>query len=207
MANNILDVMSIPDYNPSKSSQPENTQGALDTSSWPSVFTKPVIGIEKIGTITKGNTHDILPGALDAVRQMRQKGYKFVMLNDERAKTPTQVEVENQRLMDIFGKNGIFSIDTMYYSIGTEKADIYVKPSTGMFKRCEKEFPACKFKEGWYVGNTINDAKAAFKIGARPILINPDEADLKKLNSYSNQKLKKKTKVFSTLLEFANTLK
>jgi histidinol phosphatase-like enzyme len=207
MANNILDLMSIPDYNPSKSSQLENTESSFNPSLWPSVFPKPVIGIEKIGTITEGNTHDVLPGALDAVRQMRLKGYKVVMLNDERGKTPIQVDVENQRLMDIFGKNGIFSIDTMYYSIGTEKADIYVKPSTGMFKRCEKEFPACKFKEGWYIGTTINDAKAAFKIGARPVLINPNEVDLKKLNSYSNQKLKKKTRVFNTLLEFANTLK
>jgi hypothetical protein len=76
-----------------------------------------------------------------------------------------------------------------------------------MFKRCENEFSHIKFKEGWYLGSTVNDAKAAFKIGTRPILINPNDNELKKLNSYANQKLKKKTKVFKSLSEFADTLK
>lgn len=203
MAKNILQSNYIPDIDPNFTSEPQQA----DQQSWPTSFPKPVIGVEKINVITDGNSNNCLPGALDAIRSLRLKGYKFVMLNDERGRQPNQVDMQHQQLMDIFGQSGIFSIDSMYYSIGTDKNDIFVKPSTGMFKRCENEFPYIKFKEGWYLGPTVNDAKAAFKIGARPILINPSEAELKKLNSYSNQKLKKKTRVFSSLLEFANTLK
>jgi histidinol phosphatase-like enzyme len=110
-------------------------------------------------------------------------------------------------MMEDFGAAGIQSIDSMYYSIGTEKQDIYKKPSTGMFKRCEKEWPNIKFAKGWYVGHTIHDAKAAFKIKARPVLINPTEDTLKKLRSFANQKIAKRTKIFPSLLEFAYTLK
>ena len=57
------------------------------------------------------------------------------------------------------------------------------------------------------MGHTIFDAKAAFKMKSRPVLINPTDDTLKKLNSFSNQKIAKQTKIFSSLLEFANTLK
>lgn len=184
----------------------------LDTSlvatsnDWPINFPKPVIGVDRRNVFTVGSSMEMIEGALEAIRQIRLKGYKFVMLNDERGRQIADVEAQNEKLMKIFGDAGIMSIDTMFYSIGTEKQDIYVKPSTGMFKRCEREFPHIKFNKGWYVGHDIHDAKAAFKVKARPVLINPTEETQKKLNSFANKKLKKVTKIYDSLADFESTL-
>jgi histidinol phosphatase-like enzyme len=75
-----------------------------------------------------------------------------------------------------------------------------------MFKRAVQE-QGIVFKNGWYVGYTIADAKAAFKVGSRTALINPTEETIKKLNSFANQKIKKKTRIFKSLTEFEKTLK
>ena len=197
--------MEIPDYNSSQSNielQPENPM-----ANWPASFPKSTIGLERKDVITKGDSLDYLPGALDSIRNLRLKGYKVVLIMDEAGKTQNQVDAKNQQMMSDFGNAGIMSIETMYYSVGTEKSDIYVKPSTGMFKRCEQENPHIKFKGGWYVGRNVNDAKAAFKVNAKCALINPSEEELKKLNSFSNQKIKKKTRIFQSLQEFEKTLK
>ena len=195
--------MEIPGYNPSQTDQLIQQQNP----NWPTSFPKSVVGLERKDVFTNGDSLQYIPGALDAIRNLRLKGYKVVIIMDESGKTEQFVNNQNQKMMEDFGNAGIMSIDTMYYSIGTDKADPFVKPSTGMFKRCEKEFPYIKFKNGWYVGRNVNDAKAAFKIGARAILINPSKEELKKLNSFANQKIKKKTRIFQSLQEFEKTLK
>lgn len=199
--------MAIPDYNPEKGQEPNQPQQQPDMSNWPTLFPKPVIGLERKNVITSGDSLTPLPGALEAIRGLRLKGYKVVLIMDEAGKTQPVVDNQNMKLMQIFGEAGIFSIDSMYYSIGTDKNDFYVKPSTGMFKRCENEHPQIKFSQGWYVGHNVKDAKAAFKVGARAVLINPSEEELKKLNSFANQKVKSKTKIYQSLQEFAETLK
>ena len=184
-------------------------------ASWPQVFPKSIIGLDRDGVInfdrghylTKIEEWEPIPGSLEAIRMMRLKGYKVVLIMDEAGKTQNQVDAKNQQMMSDFGNAGIMSIETMYYSVGTEKSDIYVKPSTGMFKRCEQENPHIKFKGGWYVGRNVNDAKVAFKVNAKCALINPSEEELKKLNSFSNQKVKKRTRIFQSLQEFEKTLK
>jgi len=200
-----LKAMEIPDYNPSQSNVEIQQENPM--ANWPTSFPKSTIGLERKDVITKGDSLDYLPGALDSIRNLRLKGYKVVLIMDEAGKTQNQVDAKNQQMMSDFGNAGIMSIETMYYSVGTEKSDIYVKPSTGMFKRCEQENPHIKFKGGWYVGRNVNDAKVAFKVNAKCALINPSEEELKKLNSFSNQKVKKRTRIFQSLQEFEKTLK
>ena len=48
---------------------------------------------------------------------------------------------------------------------------MFAKPNLGMFKRCERENPHIKFKGGYFVGDRLCDMKAAFKVGATPVLV------------------------------------
>ena len=193
-----LTAMEVPDYNPNMVKNQE--------VQWPKSFPKSTIGLERKNVFMDEND-EYLDGALDSIKQLRLKGYKVVLIMDERGRTESDVNASNMKMMQDFGQAGILSIEGIFYSIGTERADPFVKPSTGMFKRCEDERPHLKFKGGWYIGHTIADAKAAFKIGARSALINPTEETLKKLNSFANQKIKKKTRIFQSLQEFEKTLK
>ena len=195
-----LKAMEIPDYNPG---QVENNNNQVI---WPKTFPKTNIAFERKDVITKGASLEPIEGALEAIKNLRLKGYKVGLIMDEAGSTEQKSESMLQGLMKVFGDAGIMTIDYMYYSIGVEKQDPFVKPSTGMFKRATQE-QGIVFKNGWYVGYTIADAKAAFKVGSRTALINPTEETIKKLNSFANQKIKKKTRIFKSLTEFEKTLK
>jgi len=96
----------------------------------------------------------------------------------------------------------------LYYSTTNSKDDLMAKPNVGMFKRCEKDVPYIKFKEGYYVGDKLSDLKAAVNIGAKPVLVRTGygletEKDLQK---FTYRDLKKKTIIFDDLASFVETL-
>jgi len=87
------------------------------------------------------------------------------------------------------------------------KEDIYSMPNTGMMKKAEKDF-RIKLKGGYFVGNKIRNLKAGNSVGCVPVLVktgNYEEA-VEKLNTFANRELLSKTKVFYSLLDFANSL-
>ena len=182
----------------------------------------PVIGLDRDGIIniipeegyvkTPSNLR-IYDGVLDAIKMMRTKDYKVTIIADQPSiakgfLTPADVDVVNQRLMEIFGQAGIMSIEGLYYNTSNAKEDMYAKPNLGMMQRAEKEMPGVDFSKGYYVGDTLVDLKMAVRAKAHPILIqtgNGEETE-KLLNKFSNQELKKKARIYSSLLEFAEDL-
>jgi D-glycero-D-manno-heptose 1,7-bisphosphate phosphatase len=182
--------------------------------------TLPVVGLDRDGTIIKDIGEYItdpnqvvpIPGSLEAIKILRDKGHKLVILTNQGGiakglQTMQQVDKVNNHLMNVFGQNGISSIDGLYYSTSSTKDDIYAKPNIGMFNRAKDELKI-DWKTGWYVGDKISDLKAADKAGSKPILVltGHGKETLEKLNTYANRELKKKTLVFNNLLEFVNTL-
>ena len=183
---------------------------------------KCVIGLDRDGIInhiptsgyvkTREQLH-IIDGALEAIKVMRSKGYQTTIISDQPhiAKglmTQWEADTVNTRLMEIFGQAGITSIEGLYYNTSDVKEDMYAKPNPGMFRRAESEWPSVDFSKGYYVGDSLVDLKAAVKVKAKPILIrtgNGEEAE-KLLDKFSNQELKKKARIYSSLLEFANDL-
>lgn len=182
--------------------------------------TLPVVGLDRDGTIIKDIGNYItdpnqvvpIPGSLEAIKILRDKGHRLVILTNQGGiakgiQTTQQVDNVHNHLMNIFGQNGISSIDGLYYSTSSMKDDIFAKPNIGMFNRAKDELKV-DWKKGWYVGDKISDLKAANKVGSKPILVltGHGKETLEKLNTYANRELKKKTLVFNNLLEFVNTL-
>lgn len=177
------------------------------------------IGLDRDGTINEDRGYisnpDMfipIPKSLEAVAQIRAKGYNIVILTNQAGimkglMTPDDVDNVNNRMLQLLGEAGCPSIDGIYYSTTNLKDDIYAKPNVGMFKRAEKE-QGVKFKGGAYVGDKISDLKAADKIGARPILVKTGHGldTLKELDRYAHRDLKKKTMVFDDLWSFASAL-
>lgn len=183
--------------------------------------TKCVIGFERDGIInqyrdnycTKVDDFEPIPGSLEAVAKMRSLGYKLVVITDQGCiekgiATQAQVEAVNQHMLQLFGEAGCRDIDMMYYSAGIQKNDVFVKPNIGMFKRCEREVKDIKFNQGYYIGHTVNDLKAAVKIGAKPILVRTGQGAKTEqaLSRYANRELKQKTQIFDDLASFAESL-
>lgn len=189
---------------------------------WPTVFTKPIIGIEREGvfieknnvTLTSPSQINFIPGSLEAIKTMRLKGYKLAIIFDEpgiqkNKVSISQVDTINQYFMQIFGQSGIFSIDGLLYSTSDLKEDVYAKPNIGMFNKAAAEFHSgIVWKEGWFVGTELKDVVSANKIGAKPVLLQTGNGKktLRKLESTGNRTLLNKTLIFDNLLEFANSL-
>ena len=205
---------------------PQEQQAMMQAqANWPKVFPKSIIGLEYDGVInvdigkpiTNPDEWTPIPGSLEAIRMMRLKGYKVVILSDQGGivrgeQTHAQVEAMHQKAMNVFGQNGIFSIDGWYYAESDMKEDIFAKPRIGMFDRAEKEFFGNKtrFKNGgYYVGHKMKDLKAGMKAGATPVLVRTGQGEQTEelLKKFSAEKVRKKTKTFNNLLQFAQSLK
>jgi len=198
----------------------ETTQNQVNLGWTGKVYDKCVIGLDRDGVINKDrgyccNVEDFEPieGSIEAVSLLRSLGHKIVIITNQGGiekglYTQEHVEKVHDHMLELFGKAGCPSIDAIYYSASSRKDDMYAKPNTGMFKRCEKENPHIKFNRGYFVGDKIKDLKAAVKIGARPILVRTGhglktEQELKK---FTYRDIRKKVQIFDDLKQFAESL-
>lgn len=183
--------------------------------------TKCVIGLDRDGVINRDlgtycyKIEDFEPiaGSIEAVAAMRRKGYKIVVITDQGGiekglYTSDDVDNLHDHMFKLLGDAGCSSIDALYYSASSRKEDPFAKPNLGMFKRCEKEIKGIKFRGGYYVGDKMKDLKAAYDIGATPVLVRTGygletEKDLQK---FTYRKIKSKTLIFDDLAKFVGSL-
>jgi len=180
-----------------------------------------VVGLDRDGVLNQDlgtyvtDPKDLLPieKSLEAVALIRSKGHKIVIITNQGGiqkgvLTEQQVNSVNQRLMELLGQAGCPSIEGLYYSSSSLRHDLYAKPNTGMFERAENEIPGIKFSSGFYVGDKLSDLKAAYKIGAKPILVRTGHGveTEQLLKKFTNQKIAKRTKIYDNLWQFAQAL-
>lgn len=193
-------------------------QSQFSPEDWPTEFPKCVIGIDRDGVINEWKNvikkyEDVewISGSLEAIRKLRLMGYKIVLFSDQPNIAKgllTNQDMNNimNYFMQVFGQNGIFSIDGFYYNNSDMPQDPYAKPNTGMMNRAKNELNV-DFSQGYYVGDTIEDIKMAIKANAIPVLVRTGKGaatEEKYLKSF-NPKYKD-VKVFNSLLDFALSL-
>ena len=182
---------------------------------------KCVIGLDRDGVINvdrgtytwKGTDFEPIDGSLEAIVKLRKLGHKIAIITNQGGIekglfTEEDVDALHVYMLELLGKAGCPSIDAIYYSASSRKDDMYAKPNTGMFKRCEKEqkFKKIKFNKGFYVGDKMSDLKAAHKIGAKPVLVRTGyglETE-KELKKFTYRDIRKKTIIFDDLSSFAD---
>lgn len=183
--------------------------------------TRCVIGLDRDGVINRDRgtytwkIEDFEPieGSLEAIAELRRKGHKIVIITDQGGiekgiYTQQDVDTLHEHMLKLLGEAGCSSIDAIYYSASSRKEDPFAKPNTGMFKRCEKEFPDIKFNQGYYVGDKIKDLKAAVRIGAKPILVRTGyglETE-KELNKFTYRDIKRRVQIYDNLAHFVREL-
>ena len=183
---------------------------------------KCVIGLDRDGVlnvdlgtyVTTPDKFEPIEGSLEAVARLRALGHKIVIISNQGGiekgiMSQDDVDRVHDRMFELLGAAGCHSINSLYYSASSRKDDMYAKPNTGMFKRCEKENPDIKFSKGYYVGDKISDLKAAMKAGARPILVRTgygEETEALINKRFTYQKIKKATKIFDNLAAFVDSL-
>lgn len=179
------------------------------------------VGLDRDGTINKDlgtyittpKDFEPIPGSLEAIAELRRKGYGVVIITNQGGiqkgiMTSDNVNSVHEYMLDLLGQAGCSDIDGIYYSESSDKKDLYAKPNVGMFKLAQEHIPELNWKNSFYVGDKMTDLKAAMKIGARPVLIRTGyglETE-KDLNKYTYKKIKRATYVFDTLQDFVQEL-
>lgn len=179
-----------------------------------------VIGLDRDGVINvdrgtytwKDIDFEPIEGSLEAIAKLRKLGFGIAIITNQGGIekgmfTEEDVDTLHMHMLNLLGEAGCPSIDAIYYSASSHKSDMYAKPNTGMFKRCEKEHKHknIKFSRGYYVGDKMSDLKAAHKIGAKPVLVRTGyglETE-KELKKFTYRDIRKKTIIFDDLKSFA----
>jgi D-glycero-D-manno-heptose 1,7-bisphosphate phosphatase len=182
---------------------------------------KCVVGLDRDGVINvdpgtytyRPEDFVPIPGSLEAIAKLRRMGHKIVVITNqagigEGLYTASDVERVHEYMFQLLGQAGCLSIDGLFYSNTNLRSDIFAKPNVGMFKRCEEEIKHIKFNKGYFVGDKISDLKAAYTIGAVPVLVRTGyglETE-KELNKWTHREIKRKTKVFDNLAAFVESI-
>ncbi len=187
------------------------------------IGSKCVIGLDRDGVINhdlgtycfKVQDFEPIAGSLESIAKLRLNGYKIVIITDQGGiekgiYTPEDVDTVHEHMFKLLGEAGCSSIDALYYSASSRKEDLYAKPNTGMFDRCERENKHIKFRGGYYVGDKIKDLKVALKVGATPVLVRTgygketEQELLKKKFTYKN--IRQKVLIFNDLEDFVKSI-
>ena len=193
-------------------------QGQYNQQDWPTSFPKAMIGIDRDGVIIEWKNvikryEDVkyINGSLEAIRKLRMKGHKMMMLSDQPNISKgllNDQDVNNVMniMMQNFGQNGIFSIDGFLYNQSDDSRDPYAKPNVGMLARSKNEM-GIDWTGGYYVGDTIEDVKMAIKFGVTPVLVRTGKGaktEKEYLKGMNNKY--EGVKVFDNLLSFVDSL-
>ena len=134
------------------------------------------------GYINHPSQIELLPGASQAIIQLRRMGYKTVIVSNQSAVARGIVTEEvlaqiNQRLRDILAKDHAY-IDAVYYCPyhpegvipQYRKQSDQRKPNPGMLLKAAQEMDI-DLKNSWMIGNSYSDTTAGFNAGCKTILI------------------------------------
>jgi len=203
---------------PQQGGFPQQQMGQYNPQDWPTSFPKAMIGIDRDGVILEWKNvikryEDVnyINGSLDAIRKLRLKGHKMMMLADQPniirgLLTDQDVSNVNNHIMQTFGQNGIFSIDGFLYNQSDDPRDPYAKPNTGMLSRSKNEM-GLDWTDGYYVGDTIEDIKMAIKFGVTPVLVRTGKGKQTEKDHFKGISNKYEgVQIFDNLLSFVDSL-
>ncbi len=145
---------------------------------------RPAVFLDRDGTIVEQVHYlsdpekvRLLPGAGEALRQLRGAGYALVAITNQSAIgrgmiTVGQYEAVNAAMARQLGDEGV-ALDAVYYCPETPTGDDRTaithgdrKPGPGMLIRASKDL-GLDLKASWMVGDMISDALAGINAGCR----------------------------------------
>ena len=153
-----------------------------------------VIFLDRDGVINyKAPEHDYIrnwsqfrffPTIFDALRDLQDMGYRFIVATNQRGIARGMVSIEDleeihRNMLERFQQEDI-EIDAVYYCPHDHKEKCPCrKPNPGMFYKAQTELPyLIDFSASIVVGDSLTDIKAGKKLGARTAFIRNGNGEL-----------------------------
>lgn len=131
--------------------------------------------IEDKGYISKCNQVMLLPGVIEALRNLKELGFELIIISNQSGigrglVTETQVEKINNYLDSLLTSEGI-NITDVYYCPHTPDDNCFCrKPKPGMILSALNKYDI-NAKESYFVGDKWTDVETAVNAGLSPVLI------------------------------------
>jgi len=154
---------------------------------------RPAVFLDRDGTINREASYitrpeqlTLLPGAAEAVRRMREAGYRIVVVTNQpviargECTTAELLRIHDHMEMEL-SREGAF-LDGIYYcphhpdkGFEGERPELKMececrKPGDGMLRRAAEELNL-DLAASWLIGDSTGDIQAAHKCGVRSILL------------------------------------
>lgn len=122
---------------------------------------------------------EYLPGVFQALRDLRDAGFQFVVVTNQSGIARRIVTIENldeihRRMREEFARHGVYFAGFYYAPYSVESQHPIRKPNPGMLLRGALDHRA-DLAKSWMVGDRISDVQAGFRAGCRTVLLTGTE--------------------------------
>tara|TARA_B100000965_G_C19600002_1_gene762038 strand:- start:2387 stop:3625 length:1239 start_codon:yes stop_codon:yes gene_type:complete len=135
--------------------------------------------------IRSWNDFNWLPGAINALKILSNKGFKFIIISNQAGiarKMVSDYEVKsiNKRLKDELMKESIEILETYYCPHHWDDGCFCRKPNPGLFFKASSDY-LFRIEKTLFIGDDSRDCQAAYNSGCNSIFVG-DKNELKNLN-------------------------
>jgi D-glycero-D-manno-heptose 1,7-bisphosphate phosphatase len=122
--------------------------------------------------VTSWETFAFLPGAVEAIGLLRERGWRVVVVTNQRGvalgrMSLADVEDIHRRMREAA------PLDAIYVCPHERASCDCRKPGTGMFLQAQAEFPDIRFEQSVVIGDSDSDMEAGRRLGCRTIRVGP----------------------------------
>lgn len=127
--------------------------------------------------ITSWEEFEFLPGAPAALRSLRQRGVRLLVVTNQRGvalglMTASAVDEVHARMNEALRDAG-GEVDGIFVCPHAEGVCDCRKPRTGLFLQALARFPNISLPESFVIGDSLSDLEAGHRLGCRIFLVAP----------------------------------
>ncbi|MEA3489284.1 MAG: HAD family hydrolase [Candidatus Omnitrophota bacterium] len=133
-------------------------------------------GLTEHGYITRWEDFQFLPGVLDALKKLTERGYRTVVVSNQKCvgkgiMSEKDLTELTERFTQAVEEHG-GKIDKVYYCPHLDEDDCDCrKPAPGLFLKAREELGIENFDEKFFIGDSERDMQAGKKAGLKTILV------------------------------------
>ncbi len=145
-------------------------------------------GWTKYEYVTKWNEFRFLPGALEALRTLKEHGYKVFVVSNQAGVgkgyfRKEELEAVDRKMIEEVRRSG-GDIEASYYCIHREEEGCACrKPKTGLFDKARGEYDI-DAEGAYFVGDTKRDIAAGERAGLKTILVLSGKASAEEVTAW-----------------------
>ena len=125
---------------------------------------------------------EFLPGVFDALRKLRQHGFRLIVITNQRGISlgkllEEEVGAIHDRMREELRRAGA-ALDGIYYCPHDRNSCDCRKPEVGLFLQAQRDFPDIHFPGSYVIGDSLSDMEAAARLECRKVLIAGDATEI-----------------------------